>query len=440
MRRCVGSGPPTSSASAPPPRPTRGTARSGSPPFLAEWARNVVQLDTAGAWLLCGTILDELLTDRPAAARCYEAAARHATGARQKMIAIRNLVGVETDRERFAEAATAARRLARYEKQHRVSRLDRANTANILGRLAEARARNAADFAAAARHFRTAWKLGDERLRCTAAHNLGVLLLIRGNTGAAREWLERSLRLARGLGMIGAVADAYAALARVADRERRRSTAASLLQRSRALFERLGIRDGEFDVILYQLESVDSGDADDETLESAIARGLEVAGSDYERAVVLRAIAEVRRHQHRFAEARRLLKRSEAIVRRLRIHDFLPAVLSARGFLEAEAGRAGRAEAALREALEASRVVGDTVIRSDVVYKLAELAYGRGDLVTARRFAREAVVLNEPIGDPVWCADAHLLAAAIAQAEGDTRAANKALAAAARWSRRIPKR
>jgi tetratricopeptide (TPR) repeat protein len=407
--------------------------------WFEQWAREVVELDTAGAWLLCGTIFDELLNDRPAAARCYEAAARHAKGTRQKMIAIRNLVGVETDRERFPQAAAAARRLARLENAHRVSRDDRAHSANILGRLAEARARNAGDFAAAARHFRTAWRLGDERMRCTAAHNLGFLFLIRGDTAAAREWLERSLRLARGLGMIGAVADAYAALARVADRERRRRTAASLLEKSRTLFERLGIRDGELDVILYQLESVDSGDADDATLESAIARGLEVAGSDYERAVVLRAIAEVRRHQQKFSEARRLLRRSEAIVRRLGINDFLPAVLSARGFLEAEAGRLDRAEDALLEALQACRVVGESVIRSDVVYKLAELAYGRGDLATAQHFIREAIALNEPIGDPVWCADCYLLAAAIANDAGDTRGAKAAAAMASRWERRIPK-
>lgn len=159
----------------------------------------------------------------------------------------------------------------------------------------------------------------------------------------------------------------------------------------------------------------------------------------YERALLLRAIAEVRRHQRRYGEARRILRQSEAIVRRLRINDFLPAVLSARGFLEVEAGRSGAAETALREALRACSAVGEKVIRSDVVYKLAEIAYGRGDLREAGRFVREAIELNEPIGDPVWCRDCHLLAAAIANDAGDVRAANAAAAKAARWARRIPR-
>lgn len=406
--------------------------------FFRRWSEKVVELNEGGAWLLCATIFDDLLADRVTAARCYAAAARHAAGPRQKIIAVRGLVGIETDRERFSAAAVAARRLARLEKVHRVSRHDRAHTANLLGRLAESRARGTADFVAAERYFRTAWQLGDERLRTIAAHNLGVLLLNRGNTAGAREWLECSLRLARKLGLIGSVADAYAGLARVADRGRHRRKAAALLEKSRVLFERLGVRDGEFDVILYQLESVDSGDADDATLEAAIARGLEVATGEYERALVLRAIAEVRRHQERFGEARRILRQSEAIVRRVRINDFLPAVLSARGFLEVEAGRLEAAEAALQEALRACIAVGETVIRSDVVYKLAEIAYGRGELEDARRFVREAIALNEPIGDPVWCRDCQLLAAAIANDAGDVRAAKAAIAKAARWARRIP--
>jgi tetratricopeptide (TPR) repeat protein len=407
--------------------------------FFRRWAGEVVELNEGGAWLLCATIFDDLLADRAAAARCYEAAARHAAGPRQKIIAVRGLVGIETDRERFPAAVDAARRLARLEKAHPPSRDDRAHTANILGRLAEARARGDTDLVAAERHFRAAWRLGDVRMRTIAAHNLGILLLNRGNTTAAREWLERSLRLARKQGFIGSVADAYAGLARVADRGRQRRKAAALLEKSRALFERLGVRDGEFDVILYQLESVDAGDADDATLESAIARGLEVATGGYERAVLLRAIAEVRRHQRRYGQARRILRQSEGIVRCLRINDFLPAVLSARGFLEVEAGRLEAAEEALREALRACSAAGEKVIRSDVVYKLAEMAYGRGDLAEASRFIREAIALNEPIGDPVWCRDCHLLAAAIANDRGDARAAKAAIAKAVRWARRIPR-
>ncbi|MGZ5474153.1 MAG: hypothetical protein ACXWG4_09365, partial [Thermoanaerobaculia bacterium] len=153
----------------------------------------------------------------------------------------------------------------------------------------------------------------------------------------------------------------------------------------------------------------------------------------------LRAAAEVRRHQHRHVEARRILRQSEAIVRRLRIQDFLPAVLSARGFLEVEAGRVDAAKKALREALRACNAVGEKVIRSDVVFKLAEIAYGCGDLKEARRFVREAIALNEAIGDPVWCRDCHVLAGMIADAAGNVRAAKIAATKAARWARRIPR-
>jgi tetratricopeptide (TPR) repeat protein len=388
------------------------------------WSSHVARLTKSDQWLFCGILFDDL-GDLREAARCYWktidwAKRLHRPG--QELAAHRNLVAVLTDLEELGPARRLAARLRSRQRRHKneVSITDRAYTANTLGKLHEALGTSSASLDRARAEYRRAAKLADEagerELKAIAEHNLGILSLINGRTKEADLFLNRSLETAQAAGALPRVADALIGLARVADRRRDVAGALLLRERARSLYERLGDPDGEFDAILYELESVDSGRVADEDLEELIDRAEKVVGMlhyPYYGAVLKRAVAEVRRHQRKYRLARRLLNEAAGEFERIGTKDGLLAVLAARGFLEAEAGRHAEALEYLRRGYRLSRRLNETLIRSDIVYKLAELLLLRRRAGDALRYVDEAVELNRKVGDPVWVVDSLLLKAEI---------------------------
>lgn len=388
------------------------------------WSSHVARLTKSDQWLFCGILLDDL-GDLRGAARCYQKAIDWAESLRrpgQELAAHRNLVAVLTDLEELGRARRLAVRLRSKQRRYKneVSVTDRAYTANTLGKLYEALGTSSASFDRARAEYRRAAKLadaaGDRELKAIAEHNLGILSLINGRTKDADLFLNRSLETAQAAGALPRVADALIGLARVADRRRDVAGALLLRERARSLYERLGDLDGEFDAILYELESVDSGRVADEDLQGLIDRAEKVVAVlryPYYSAVLKRAVAEVRRHQRKYSLARRLLDEAAEECHEIGMRDGLLTVLAARGFLEAEAGRHAEALEYLRRGYRLSRGLNETLIRSDIVYKLAELHLHGRRVVGALRYANEAVELNRKVGDPVWVVDSLLLKAEI---------------------------
>lgn len=134
----------------------------------------------------------------------------------------------------------------------------------------------------------------------------------------------------------------------------------------------------------------------------------------YYGAALKRAVTEVRRHQRKSRLARGLLNEAAGeFDERIGMKDGLLAVPAARGFLEAEAGRQAEALEYLRRSHRLSRRLNETLIRSNIVYKLSELLLlGRrtGDVL---RYVNESVELNGKVGDPVLVVDSLLLKAEI---------------------------
>jgi tetratricopeptide (TPR) repeat protein len=238
------------------------------------------------------------------------------------------------------------------------------------------------------------------------------------------------------------VADALIGLARVADRRRDVTAALLLRKRARSLYERLGDLDGEFDAILYELESVDSGRVADEDLEELIARAeklVAVLGYPYYAAVFKRSVAEVRRHQRKYRLARRLLIEAAKEFVKIGMKDGLLAARAAQGFLEAEAGRPKEALKYLRQGYRLSLGLNETLIRSDIVYKLAELLLPRRRVGDALRYVNEAVELNREIGDPVWLVDSLLLKSEILLTLRQTEEASRCIRSARKQAELVPR-
>lgn len=401
--------------------------------YFDEWCEDR-ELGKPERWLFCGVLFDDL-GDLEMAMRCYRKTikwAQRIRSGKMESAACRNLIAVSTDMEKFSLAKKYAGHLQALEKkaQGSVTALDRAHTANAIGKMYEARASSRQDFVKAETAYKHAmrWaeKAGNRSLLAIASHNLGILFLVKGKTMEAEKWLNHSLRTAQKIGHVAHVADALIGLARVSDRRRKTNQARMMLQQARMLFERLGDFHGEFDAILYYLESVDSGTINDDQLEVLIQRGrtlAEILQTEYYGIILNRAEAEVRRHQKRYDEARQILSHAVKKLNATQRKDTWLLIRTAQGFLEFESGNYTKSTSYFLKADKLSNELNETTIRSDVVYKLAEIFYYRDDYEKALKYVDKAVKLNRQMGDPIWYVDSLLLKAEIIRHLGEHRRA-----------------
>ena len=367
--------------------------------FLLAWMK-AAGLTRAGRWQFCGLLFDGL-SDYDNAAHCYRLALYWAKKHRQLDIVNalnQNLLALYTDVENFA----AARELvAQMEKSNAgQSPRNEAYQCNSLARFYEALAVPGRALYYYRRAFKAARLAGEKPLLVTIAHNIGNYAYVRGKTKSAQRWLRRARDYAQQAPDLQTLADALVGLAHIDDRMGLTDDMNSKLNQAESLFVMLGDLAGEFDVLLAKIEAWQPGGAATAEIEALIKRATYLAGvlqNLYLRGVLHEAVGNWHRLRGEYAEAQADFDRALSDLTTAGSRDGQLAVLNAKGFLAVDQNDLDLAEKIFYQALLLSQELSEWIIRSDILYKLAEIAASRQEWPITLQWLTLALTANRRV-------------------------------------------
>lgn len=274
--------------------------------------------------------------------------------------------------------------------------------------------------------------LADERnephWRARVMQNLGAVASQRGRFDEARRWWTQAADAYAQAGFELPPAGMLVNLASAESRQGDLASAEHHLQRALRAFEAQGDRGGQATVLdsLHVLRR-DQGRYDEAVayLTQSLAHTRDRTGGAPMLAAGLALLAEVELLRGRTDDARAHLHEAMAL-----LEDAGDAVF-ARGMVEQRlaqwhlrVGQPGRAEPLLRQAVERFAAAGNPRFALSAEGLLAEAAYARGDVESARARAEAALARTTEVPRPEVAASAHALLARIAATDDPVRAAD----------------